>query len=89
MLYKRHKNEYERIIMNDDWVKQKCCECKYYDICTHTHVLAPSSLDLGYYEPSRNSMLFTINEICTIYKKSSLKSPKILYSNDPKTKKDS
>jgi hypothetical protein len=62
-----------------------CDRCKYCDIC-NTHVLPPSSLDLGLF--TRERTVFTINELCYIYK-NNMKSPKILYYHDPKTKKDS
>lgn len=84
MLYKRHKNEYERIIMNDDWVEQKCCECQFYSDCDSIHVLAPSRFQLS--DISKNK-IYRLNKICGICK-GIMKSPKILYY-DPKTKKDS
>lgn len=81
MLYKRHKNEYERTIMNDDWVEQKCNECKYYSDCININVLPTSNLYFNEFIESIIDYKLRLNQICGIYQayKGVIESPKILY----------
>lgn len=78
MLYKRHKGEYKRSIMNDNWIKQSCYKCKYYSVCVDTNVLPTSNLEFIEYIIEHKLHL---NKICGIYQtyKEIIKPPKILY----------
>ncbi len=78
MLYKRHKGEYKRSLMNDNWIEQKCRYCQYYSVCADINVLPPSnSYFNGLIEYSKRIQL---NQICGLYQvyKGVIKSPKII-----------